>query len=44
VSSDGRHDVIEGSSHSTIIGQQDNAAEVGAAITDVLDTVQPPSD
>lgn len=44
LSSDGRHDVIEGSTHSTIIGEQDNAAEVGAAITDVLDTVQPPSD
>ena len=44
LSSNGRHDVIEGSNHSSIIGQQDNASEVSAAIIDLLDTVQSPSD
>ena len=44
LSSNGRHDIIPGSVHSTIIGQQDHAAEVSAAIIDLLDTLQSQSD
>lgn len=43
LSSNSRHDVIDGSTHSSIIGQQDNAAQVSAAIIDLVETVQSPS-